>query len=109
MRGEGMSAIIKIGGKQFTVKEGDVIRVEKMDGELGQTVKIDSVMALIGGEEPKFGSPFVQGASVEARVKRQGRAKKIFVFRYKPKKRIRTKTGHRQHYTELEIDKIITA
>ncbi len=104
-----MAAIIKMGGKQVTVNEGDTIRVEKLDNAPGETVKIESVMAVIKSDGAVFGKPFVQGAAVEAKVVAHGRGDKITVFKYKPKKRIRIKTGHRQSFTELKIDKIITA
>jgi large subunit ribosomal protein L21 len=104
-----MSAILKIGGKQVTVNEGDKVKVEKLAVQPGDTVKLDSVLAVMNGEEAKFGAPFVEGAIIEAKVLKHGRHKKITVFRYKSKKRERTKTGHRQWYTELEIGKIITA
>jgi|WetSurMetagenome_2_1015567.scaffolds.fasta_scaffold982214_1 large subunit ribosomal protein L21 len=104
-----MAAIIRLGGKQYTVSEGDRIKVEKMEGKPGESLKIDTVLAVITGEAAVFGKPYVAGAIVEAKVVGDGRGKKLTVFKYKPKKRIRTKTGHRQGYTEIEIDKIVTA
>jgi large subunit ribosomal protein L21 len=104
-----MSAIIKVGGKQLTVKEGDHIRVEKMPNQAGESVKIETVLAVLNGDDTIFGKPFVEGASVEVKVLKHGRERKVTAFRYKPKKRVRVTRGHRQWYTELEIDKIITA
>ena len=104
-----MSAIVELGSKQYTVSEGDRIQVEKLDAPAGDSVKIEKVMALLGGDDPQFGRPYLEGASVEAKVVRHGRGPKITVFKYKPKKRIRTTTGHRQDFTELEIDKIISS
>ncbi|HOO56675.1 MAG TPA: 50S ribosomal protein L21 [bacterium] len=104
-----MAAIIKMGGKQITVNEGDRVKVEKIEGAEGETIKIDSVLAVIKGDEAVFGKPFVEGAVVEAKVIGHGKRKKVIVFKYKPKKRYRITNGHRQRYTEIEIDKIITA
>ncbi len=104
-----MSAIIKIGGKQLTVKEGDRVRVEKLPNESGDSIKIDSVLAIITDGDSKFGKPFVDGAVVEAKVLGHGRERKVTAFRYAPKKCIRVTRGHRQWYTELEIDKIVSA
>jgi len=98
-----------MGGKQMTVKEGDRIKVELMPNQVGESVKIESVLAVIRNGDSIFGKPFVEGASIEAKVIGHGRHKKVIAFRYEPKKRIRITRGHRQHYTELEIDKIITA
>jgi large subunit ribosomal protein L21 len=104
-----MSAIIRMGSKQMTVNEGDRIRVEKLGNQVGESVKIESVLAVIRGGDAVYGKPFVEGASIEAKVVSHGRHKKVISFRYFPKKRIRVTRGHRQWYTELEIDKIVTA
>ena len=104
-----MSAIIRMGSKQMTVNEGDRIRVEKLANQVGESVKIESVLAVIRSGDAIYGKPYVEGASVEAKVVSQGRGKKTISFRYAPKKRIRITRGHRQSYTELEIDKIVTA
>lgn len=104
-----MAAIIRLGGRQYTVNEGDRVRVDLIEGKPGESVKIDTVLAVLRGEDAVFGKPYVEGASVEAKVLGRVRGKKIIVFKYKPKKRIRVRTGHRQHYVELEIEKIITA
>ena len=100
-----MKAVIVTGGKQYTVAEGDVLYIEKLDAEAEATVKFD-VLAVLDGENTKIGSPMVEGASVEAKVVKNGKAKKITVFKYKPKKNEKKKIGHRQPYTKVEITKI---
>ncbi|ENH97959.1 50S ribosomal protein L21 [Gracilibacillus halophilus YIM-C55.5] len=100
-----MYAIIESGGKQVKVEEGQSIFVEKLDAENGESITLDKVLA-VGGEEAKFGAPYVDGASVTAKVEKQGRHKKIDVFKYKPKKNYSRKQGHRQPYTKLTIEKI---
>jgi len=100
-----MYAIIKTGGKQLRVEEGQTIWVEKLDAEEGDVVIFDEVL-LIGGEETKIGSPLLNGATVTAKVEKQGKSKKIIIFKYKPKKKYRKKQGHRQPYTRLVIEKI---
>ena len=101
-----MYAIIKTGGKQYKVAEGDVIYVEKLEGEAGAAVVFDEVLALVDGEKTTFGKPFVAGAKVTAKVVKNGRAKKIVVFKYKSKKNEKKKIGHRQPYTKVQIEKI---
>ena len=100
-----MYAVLVTGGKQFRVQEGDVIFVEKLNAEVDSTVELTEVLA-VGGETLKVGTPVVEGAKVVAKVAAQGKAKKITVFKYKPKKDYRKKTGHRQPYTKLVIEKI---
>ncbi len=100
-----MFAIVQTGGKQYKVQEGDVIRVEKLPVEAGAEVTLDEVLMVVD-DETKIGRPLVSGASVTARVQRQAKARKIVVFKYKPKKNYRKKTGHRQPFTELLIEKI---
>ena len=99
-----MYAIIKTGGKQYRVTEGDTLRVEKLDAESG-SVTFDQVL-LVGGDQVKIGKPLVAGASVSADVLRQGRAKKIIVFKKKRRKGYHKKQGHRQAYTEVKITQI---
>ena len=101
-----MKAIIVTGGKQYTVAEGDVIFVEKLGVEAEETVKFEQVLAVRDGENTKFGAPVVEGACVEAKVVKNGKGKKITVFKYKPKKNEKKKIGHRQPYTKVEITKI---
>ena len=97
-----MYAIIETGGKQYKVSEGDKVRVEKLDAEVDSTVVIDKVL-MVGGDPVTIGNPVVEGAKVEAKVVDQGKAKKVIVYKYKPKKGYHKKNGHRQLYTELEI------
>lgn len=101
-----MYAIIETGGKQYRVKEGDTLVVEKLEAEQGDTVTIDNVLAVSKDGKLIVGNPAVDGAKVEAKVVAQGKSKKIIVFKYKPKKDYRKKQGHRQLYTKLIIEKI---
>ena len=101
-----MKAIIVTGGKQYTVAEGDVLFVEKLNAEEAATVKFEQVLAILDGENTKIGTPVVEGAKVEAKVVKNGKAKKITVFKYKAKKNEKKKIGHRQPYTKVEITKI---
>jgi large subunit ribosomal protein L21 len=100
-----MYAIIETGGKQIRVAEGDVIYVEKLEVEAGETVTFDKVL-FVGGDNVKVGSPLVDGVSVTGTVEKHGRQKKIIVFKYKAKKNNRKKQGHRQPYTKVVIGKI---
>ena len=101
-----MYAVVVTGGKQFRVQEGDVIFVEKLNAEVDSTVELTEVLAVSNGDALKVGTPVVEGAKVVAKVLSQGKAKKITVFKYKAKKDYRKKTGHRQPYTKLVIEKI---
>ena len=101
-----MYAVIETGGKQYKVSEGDFIFVEKLDVEAGETVTVDKVLVVADGEDVKVGAPYVDGASVTADVVKNGKDKKIIVYKYKPKKGYHKKQGHRQPYTKLEIKKI---
>lgn len=100
-----MYAIIKTGGKQFTVAEGQSIFVEKLTGEAGDTITFDEVL-FVGGDDAKVGAPLVDGASVEATIDKHGRGKKITTYRYLRRKDSHRKQGHRQPYTKLTINKI---
>ena len=100
-----MYAIIVTGGKQYKVSEGDVVFIEKLDAQEGDTVNFDQVLA-IGGEKTVIGTPVVEGASVSAKVVANGKGKKVIVFKYKPKKGEKTKQGHRQPFTKVQIEKI---
>lgn len=101
-----MYAIIKTGGKQYMVNEGDVLMVEKLDVESGAKVVFEEVLAVGNNGELQVGSPVVSGAKVEATVVENGKAKKVIVFKYKPKKDYRKKQGHRQPFTKVRIEKI---
>ncbi len=100
-----MYAIIETGGKQVRVEEGQTIYIEKLNVEAGEAVTFDKVL-FVGGDSVKVGSPVVEGATVTAKVEKQGRAKKITVFKYKAKKNYHKKQGHRQPYTKVVIEKI---
>ena len=101
-----MKAVIVTGGKPYTVSEGDVIFVEKLEAEAEATVKFEQVLAVLDGENSKIGAPVVEGACVEAKVVKNGKGKKIHILRYKAKKGEKKKIGHRQPYTKVEITKI---
>jgi large subunit ribosomal protein L21 len=101
-----MYAIIQTGGKQYKVQEGDVLYVEKLNAEIDSNVEITEVIAVSKDGSLVVGSPVVEGAKVVAKVVKQGKAKKVIVFKYKPKKDSRKKNGHRQPYTKLQIEKI---
>lgn len=101
-------AVIKTGGKQYIASPGKKLKVEKLGGSPGEVVYFGDVL-LVGdsdGANVQVGSPTVPDARVEGRIMKHGRAKKVMIFKYKPKKRYRVKRGHRQHYTEVEITKI---
>ncbi|WP_078413911.1 50S ribosomal protein L21 [Priestia abyssalis] len=100
-----MYAIIETGGKQIRVEEGQAIYIEKLAADQGETVTFDKVL-FVGGDNVKVGAPVVEGATVTAKVEKQGKAKKIIVFKYKAKKNYRRKQGHRQPYTKVVIEKI---
>jgi len=100
-----MYAVVETGGKQVKVSEGSVIYVEKLDVEAGASYTFDKVL-MVGGETVKVGNPYIEGATVEATVEKQGKQKKILVFKMKAKKKYRRKKGHRQPYTKLVVNKI---
>ena len=102
-----MKAIFVTGGKQYSVSEGDEIFVEKLNAEADETVIFDQVLAVVDGENSTFGKPVVDGAKVEATVVKNGKAKKIIVFKYRPKKDSKSIRGHRQPYTKVKIEKIV--
>ncbi len=97
-----MKAIFQTGGKQYYVSEGDAIYVEKLDAEEGKSITFNEVLFVDG----TIGNPYVKGASVECKVEKHGKNKKIIVFKYRPKKKYRKKQGHRQPYTKLVVTKI---
>ncbi len=100
-------AIIETGGKQYRVSPGQTIDVERLDVADGKTVDLDRVLLIADGERVEVGTPTVEGAKVVATSKGEGKGDKVIVFKYKPKVRYRKKTGHRQFYTRLVIDKIV--
>ena len=100
-------AIIETGGKQYTVRPGDTLRVDKLPHDQDDSLELDRVLLLSRDGVVKVGQPLVEGASVKAEVVENGRARKITVLRFKPKVRYKRKTGHRQHYTELRITEIV--
>ena len=101
-----MYAIIETGGKQYKVQAGDVLFVEKLEANEGDSVTFDRVLAVSGDNGFVTGSPLVSGASVTAKVEKHVKGEKIIVFKYKPKKNIRKKQGHRQPYTKVTIESI---
>lgn len=100
-------AVIKTGGKQYKVAPGEVLRVEKLPGEPGDTVELSEVLLVAGEGEPRVGTPLVEGARVKATILEQGRSKKIIVFKKKRRKNYKRKRGHRQYYTVLRIEEIV--
>jgi large subunit ribosomal protein L21 len=105
--GSKIYAIVETGGRQYRVTRGQVLDVDKLDVTEGDTVELDRVLLVGEGDKVAVGTPTVEGAKVVATSKGDGRAKKIIVFKYKPKVRYRRKTGHRQAYTRLSIDEIV--
>ncbi len=101
-----MYAIINTGGKQYRVCEGDLLRVEKLPGDVGSQISFDRVLMISNGENVDIGQPVLSNAQVEGHIVEQGRAKKIIVFKYKKRKRYRRKNGHRQQFTAVMIDSI---
>jgi large subunit ribosomal protein L21 len=101
-----MYAVIRTGGKQYRVAAGDVLEVEKLDGGIGSTVTLEDVLLVANGDAIQVGQPIVTGATVVAKITGQYRGNKIVVFRYRPKKRIRVRKGHRQYLTRLQIEAI---
>ena len=100
-----MYAVIETGGKQYKVEQGDVVFIEKLGAAEGETVTFDKVL-IVGGDEVKVGAPYVDGVTVEANVVKNGKAKKVIVYKMKPKKNYRRKQGHRQPYTKVQITAI---
>ncbi len=101
-----MQAIIVTGGKQYKVSEGDTLFIEKLPVEAGDTITFDKVLAVLGDGQATIGTPVVDGASVEASAVKNGKGKKIRIFKYNPKKGYRKRQGHRQPYTKVQIQKI---
>ena len=101
-----MHAVIRTGGKQYRVTVGEQVEVEKLEGEIGDVVTLHDVLLVTNGDTVHIGQPVVSGATVTARITGQYRGNKIMVFRYRPKKRIRVRKGHRQYLTRLQIQTI---
>lgn len=101
-----MYAIIRTGGKQYRVKPGDVVRVERLEGEVGASVSLGEVLMVAGEGEPRVGSPLLDGVSVVGTVVEQDRDAKVRVFKYKKRKHYRRTRGHRQSYTAVRIDAV---
>ena len=99
-------AIIETGGKQYRVKEGDTIFVEKLPSDAEEKITFGNVLAITDGDESTIGNPYIKGALVDASVIKNGKSKKIIVYKMRPKKGYRRKQGHRQPYTKVQIDKI---
>ena len=102
-----MYAIMETGGKQFKVQQGDVLQIEKLDAEVGQTVEVSKVLAIGQESGLTIGRPFVEGARVMLKITAQGKGEKILVFKYKPKKKYRKLRGHRQPYSQVVVDEIL--
>jgi large subunit ribosomal protein L21 len=101
-----MLAVIKTGGKQYLVKKGDKVKIEKIEGEDGKTIKFTEILFLGNEKEVNIGNPFLKGTVIEGKILKQGRAKKVWGIKHKAKKRYKVKFGHRQPLTEVEITKI---
>ena len=101
-----MHAIIETGGKQYKLTEGDTLFIEKLEAEAGQAITFDKVLAILDGDKATFGAPVVEGASVAATVVKNGKGKKVRIFKYNPKKGYRKRQGHRQPYTKVQIGAI---
>jgi large subunit ribosomal protein L21 len=101
-----MYAVVNTGGKQYKVREGDTLRIEKIEGEVGSPVSFDRVLMVADGEEVTVGTPVVENATVSGQIVEQGKSKKIIVFKYKRRKRYRRKQGHRQPFTAVKIKAI---
>ncbi len=101
-----MYAIIRTGGKQYQVAAGDTLRVEKLQGNVGDTIELADILMVVDGENVRIGTPVLDDAKVTARIAEQGRAKKVVVFKKKRRQGYRVKKGHRQQYTALIIEEI---
>jgi large subunit ribosomal protein L21 len=101
-----MYAVVATGGKQYKVQEGDVLRIEKLAGQVGDEVAFDQVLLVGEGDNVRVGRPLIEGASVKASIVEQDKSKKILVFKFKRRKRYRRKQGHRQPFTAIKINTI---
>lgn len=98
-------AVIRTGGKQYRVAQGDLLRIEKLEGAAGDKITFDEVLFL-SGDSPKFGNPLIKGAQVSGEIISQGRGEKIIIFKFKKRKKYRRKAGHRQSYTAVKITEV---
>lgn len=101
-----MYAIVKAGGKQYRVEPGKVIKIEKVDGNIGESVVFKEVLLVENGEKIRIGRPYLEGAQVKGTILAQGRNKKVVVFKFRRRKRYRKKIGHRQYFTAIKIEEI---
>ncbi len=101
-----MLAVVKTGGKQYKVAPGEVIRVERLDGEPGSDIELSEVLMVIDGDQISIGQPLIENASVKARIIEHGKSKKVVVFKKKRRKGYKVKRGHRQHYSTIEIQEV---
>ncbi len=101
-----MYAVVSSGGKQYKVHEGEILRVEKISGEIGDQVSFDKVLMYSDGDNVRIGTPVLDDVAVQGQIVEQGKSKKIIVFKYKRRKRYRRKQGHRQQYTAVKIENI---
>ena len=101
-----MYAVVATGGKQYKVQEGEILHVEKLEGDVGAAVSFDSVLMFSDGEKVSLGQPLLDGAVVSGHIVQQGKEKKVIAFKYKRRKRYRRKVGHRQMFTAVQIDSI---
>lgn len=102
-----MYAVIQSGGKQYTVRPGETLTVEKLDGEVGSSIELTDILMVADGDSVTIGTPTVAGARVVADIVEHGKGKKVVVFKYKPKIRYRKRTGHRQQFTRLTVKEIV--
>ena len=98
-----MYAVVKTGGKQYKVAQGDILKVEKLDGNEGDSIELNNVLMIADGDNLKIGTPLVDGGKVTATIKAQGRGKKVEIIKFRRRKHYQKRTGHRQYFTELEI------
>ncbi len=101
-----MFAVIKTGGKQYTVKEGDIFNIEKINADEGSKYSLNEVMLISDSDKPKVGSPFIEGATVEVEVLAHGKADRVYIFKKKRRKDYRKRQGHRQQFTKVKVVKI---
>jgi large subunit ribosomal protein L21 len=103
-----MYAVVETGGKQVRLEQGDSVKVERLDGEIGEAIELDDVRLIVDGENVVADKGSLDASKVKAVIRSHGRGDKVYAFRYKKRKNIRTKRGHRQYYTEIEVTDILT-